>query len=313
MSQAKAHYIFIIAVMISGCGGVTQVAPETQIVSTTPFAYSTVVPDNTTPTQVLPVEQYGVVKLSLEIIRNGKNYEMPLGYDVGRARWNQDSKIPDLPQTYDNKLNVNDINTQWIGDIDADGDLEYIVELVFCGTYCSSEVQIIHYDSAMDGYRVFDKFSGYGAENYLDADNDGNPEIVSQDYDYQFKAGGATATRCLSPIKIYQYNAQEQKFEVVTSKYSDLVMKDAVSFLEGAKTTHNDSNTNVDFSANNFIRLAAYLYDMYLLGKQDEGTKIFNDVCPQYIKPIMENPDWTCEDYLVRVQETLSEMKIRSE
>ncbi len=313
MSQVKVRYIFLIAVLISGCGDVTQVASETQIVPTAPLAYSTVVPDNTIPSQVLPVEQYGAVKIILEATRGGKIYEIPLGYDMGNAWRNQDSKIPNLPQTYGENLNVNDVNMEWIGDIDADGDLEYIVELVFCGAYCSSEVQIIHYDSAMDGYRVFDKFSGYGTENYLDADNDGNPEIFSQDYDYQSKIGGATATRWLSPIKIYQYKVQEQKFEVVTSKYPDLVMKDAESFLEGSKSTHYDSSTNADFSANNFIRLASYLYDMYLLGKQDEGIKIFNDVCPQYIKPIMGNPDWTCEDYLVRVQETLSEMKIGSE
>jgi hypothetical protein len=238
-------------------------------------------------------------------MRNGKTYEMPLGYDVGRAWWNQDSKIPDLPQTYDNKLNINDINTQWIGDIDADGDLEYIVELVFCGAYCSSEVQIIHYDSAMDGYRVFDKISGYGAENYLDADKDGNPEIISQDYDYQFNVGGGGATRWIAPIKIYRYEIRNQKFEAITSEYPDLVTKDATTFLEEIKS---EKGNNA-----NFLKLPAYLYDMYLIGKQDEGTKIFNDVCPQYIKPIMENPDWTCDDYLVRVQETLSEMKIGSE
>jgi hypothetical protein len=316
MSQNKILCVFLVlsTIIITACGGVTQIVststPEFPTpLSTTPTetktVYSTITPDDSKPLQTFPAGQYGVVKLSLEATRGGKVYEIPLGYDIGRAWWNQDSKTPDLPQTYGENLNVNDVNTQWIGDIDADGNLEYIVELVFCGAYCSSEVQIIHYDSAMDGYRAFDKFSGYGVENYLDVDNDGNPEIISQDYDYQFKAGGATATRWLAPIKIYQYDAQEQKFRVVTSKYPDLVTKNAVRFLDEAKSKEDGFI--------NSLKLASYLYDMYILGQQEEGTKVFNDVCQEKVKPTIGDSDWTCENYLARVQKTLSEMKIGSE
>lgn len=294
------NILFILTIVLTtACESVTQVSP----INTKEVIFSTAIPDITTPAQTFPAGQYGVVKLSLEIMRDGKFYEVLLGYDLGRAWWNQDAQIPDIPQAYDNKPNVNDVTTQWVGDVDGDGNLEYIVELLFCGAYCSSEVQIIHYDPLKDEYRVFDSFGGYYIKGYRDDDKDGNPEIVSQDYDYHFKVGGAGATRALAPIKIYQYNNQKQKFVAITSQYPDLVIKDAANFLEDAK-----SNDNT-----NFLKLAAYLYDMYVLGKQEEGTKTFNDVCEQYIKPTMENPDWTCEKYFQQVQITLSEMKIGSE
>ncbi|MEP7137631.1 MAG: VCBS repeat-containing protein [Chloroflexota bacterium] len=298
MNKNKIFCVFLVltTTLITACGAVTPI-PSTIPVETQ-AAYPTVVFPNIVPSQTLPAGQYGAIKFSLEATRNGKTYEILLAYEIR----DQGAQTPFFPQN-GIKTNVSDANVQWIGDIDGDGELEYIVELVYCGAYCSNEVQIIHYDSSIDNYRVLDSFSGYGAEKYVDIDGDGNPEIISQDYDYQFKVGGATATRWLAPIKIYKYEIQKRKFEVVTKKYPDWVAKDAKNFLEEAKS---------ESYVANFLDLAAYLYDMYVLGKQDEGTKVFNSVCSQYISPTMKIPNFTCEKYFLQVKETLSEMKIGS-
>jgi hypothetical protein len=313
MSQNKIFYISLILVttIITGCGGVTPIVstgiPTT--LSTTPVAtqvlYPTVIPDNVTSTQTLPDGQYGVVKLSLEIIRAGKTYEVLLGYDIGNAWWNQDAQIPDLPQAYDENPSVSDVNTQWIGDIDKDDNLEYIVELLFCGAYCSSQVQIIDYDTLKDEYRVFDSFGGYYIKDYQDDDRDGNPEIISQDYDYHFNVGGAGATRALAPIQIYRYDGDQGRFIVVTDQLSDLVTEDGDSFLTSIKNNYQEGVSD--------LMLAGYLYDMYILGKQDEGLNTFIEICVEYVQPQVTNPDWSCDNYLSKVVSVLQEMKIGSE
>lgn len=292
--------IALITTVVTACTAVTPFAPSnipaTQV--ETSAAYPTVI-SNPAPTQSLSSEQYGTVKYSLEAIRNGKTYELLLAYQIRH----QGSQTYYFPET-NPEINVTDANMQWVGDIDADGELEYIIELVFCGVYCSNEVQVFHYDATMDNYQVLDTLSGYGAEKYIDINTDGNPEIISQDYDYQFKVGGAGATRWLSPIKIYRYEIAKQKFAVVTNEYPDWVTNDANSFLKEIKSDKS--------SIANFLKLAAYLYDMDVLGRQEEGIKIFSEVCPQYVKPTIENPDWTCEGYLSDIQKILSETKFGS-
>jgi hypothetical protein len=304
MRQNKIFYIFLAltTTLITACGGVTPVASTIPV--ETKATYSTVIPD-IRPAQTLPAGQYGVVKLSLEITRDKKTYDVILGYDIGNAWWHQDSKVPDLPQIYDEKPSISDVTTQWIGDIDGDGNLEYIVELLFCGAYCSSQVQVIHYDSIKDEYRVFDSFGSYYVKNYQDEDNDGNPEIVSHDYDYHFSVGGAGATRALAPIKIYQYNGEQEKFISVTPQFPDLVEKDADSFLVSIKNNYQEGASD--------LMLAGYIYDMFILGKQDEGVTTFKDVCAQYVKPQIKNSDWSCDNYLSKVVSVLEEMKIGSE
>lgn len=303
MNQNKIFCVFLVltTITITSCGGVTPVASTIPV--ETKAAYSTVVSD-IRPVQTLPAGQYGVVKLSLEITRNAKIYDVILGYDIGNAWWHQNSNVPDLPQVYSEKPSVSDAKIQWIGDIDKDGNLEYIVEFLFCGAYCSSQVQIIHYDSVKDEYRSFDSFNGYFIKNYQDIDEDANPEIISQDYDYHFKIGGAGATRALAPIKIYHYNNEMQEFIVVTSQYPSLVKKDAESFLTSIKNNHQQSDSG--------LLLAGYLYDMSILGKQYEGISTFKEICNQYLQPKTLNPDWSCDNYLSKVVSVLEEMKIGS-
>jgi hypothetical protein len=61
------------------------------------------------------------------------------------------------------------------------------------------------------------------------------------------------------------------------------------------------------------LLLAGYIYDMFILGRQDEGITTFKDVCAQYVKPQIKNSDWSCDNYLSKVVSVLEEMKIGSE
>ncbi|MFT3890309.1 MAG: hypothetical protein QM730_01635 [Anaerolineales bacterium] len=300
MKRNKVFHIFLVltAIVISACGAVTPVPLATPV--ETPAAYPTVISD-IAPTQTLPVGQFGAVKFSLEATRDGKTYDVLIAYKI----MDQGSQRFAFPEISNDKLNINDVNVRWIDDIDMDGELEYIVELIFCGVYCFNKVQIFHYDKSIDNYRIFDSLNGHRAERYLDTNNDGNPEIISQDYDYQIRVGGAGATRWLAPIKIYQYENKKQKFDVVTSKYPDLVIEDSNQFLDEIKS----DKRNIG----NIIKLAGYLYDMSVIGKQDKGIEVFNEICPQFVKPTIENPDWTCDGYLSDVQKILSETKLGSE
>ena len=53
------------------------------------------------------------------------------------------------------------------------------------------------------------------------------------------------------------------------------------------------------------VTLASYLYDMYLLGRSEEGIRVFNEMCTTYVKNQIPNPDFNCDQYLLDTQERI--------
>ncbi len=269
-------------------------------------------PENTPTATVAPIateqiayENYGVMQTSLEIVRDGKTYEMFLGYIPDKLFLNG-APTQELPTKYSANSWIGLATIEWVGDIDLDGETEYIVEILYCGTSCSSRVEVIHYDPTKDEYRAFASLdiASNNPDEYSDLDGDGNPEIVTKDFDYNLNVGGCGMCMAVSPIKIYHYDGNQKKFIDVTSQFPKLVQNDADTSLKSIKE-HYEENADD-------LMLASYLYDMYILGKQQEGITTFSRVCLQYVKPTIENPNWTCDKYLSEVEKVLLEMKIGS-
>ncbi len=287
----KLFWSFLVIVIAISCSAPVTVEPIDEVataISHTPVSSEVTITATSEP--------YGVLMYTFEIVRNGKVYHVPLGHDTGRVWWNQDATTQKLPETFDFSDNAGDVVTQWIGDIDNDGETEYVLEFIFCGTYCSSDLRVLDYDSVADEYRVFANLGVYYVDEYTDLNNDGRLEIITQDYDFHFAVGGAGATRGLAPQKIYAYNGQE--FFAVTDQYPDLIQIEADAALKSAREGSDISE----------FELINYLYAMYLLGQQAEGERVFLEVCNQFLSPLN-----SCEGYLSDIQKVLVDMKIGSE
>jgi hypothetical protein len=104
-----------------------------------------------------------------------------------------------------------------------------------------------------------------------------------------------------APIKIFRYNGKE--FIDVTKEYPNLIEKDVTHWLEGI---YNDAGGQGQFKS----IYAAYLADMYLLEKKDEGIAVFSEQCNNrllpYIKSQKQNSTWNCEEFLISVKDALS-------
>jgi hypothetical protein len=261
-------------------------------------SYPVLKPTNTsqpTPTEIPQTLKTGYLKTSLEVVRNGKTYDVVIGYDAGSG-WRYDAPELDYPKWFDSSPQAQGVMLHWAGDVDLDGELEFFVQIYNCGAYCTGAIQVYDYDPVIDEYRLFDEFYGKSPiKEYKDIDSDGNPEMISGDEEFE-RVVGATATLAFSPIMVYRYERGEMM--VVTKEFPELIQKDAEHWLDGSRTNAWDQGYG-------FLPLASYLYDMYLLDKSDEGVRVFNEICATYVKPAMSNPDWNCDKYLLDVQELI--------
>ncbi len=282
------------------------------IVSCVPMGTSPTLPSSTvtaipesTPTYVPTVnaELPAYTSTSLEIIRDGKKYNILLGYDIGEAFWYV-TPHPEvnIDQWYGNVRNITSANIQRYGDFDHDGETEYLLSTYGRAAIGYILILAIDYDQFKDEYRVFDElgFRVSCFERWDDIEKDGIPEIVGKDENFHYESGGGGADSVFSPIKIFRYNGQ--KFIGVTQEYPDLIVQDAERWLEAID---NDAWGQGQFES----IYASYLADMYLLGKQDEGILVFSELCTNRLTPYIKshNPDstWSCDEYLVRVKDAL--------
>ncbi len=264
------------------------------------------VPENT-PTLIPTVnaELPGYTSTSLEIIRNGKKYSVLLGYQTGEAFWRV-TPHPDINMSnwYGDVRQTRSANLEWYGDFDNDGETEYLVSSYALGNTLYISILAIDYDKPNDEYRIFDEI-GFRApcfERWDDIEKDGIPEIVGKDEGYHYASGGGGADSVFSPIKIFRYNGQE--FISVTQEYPDLIEQDAQHWLEAID---NDAWGQGQFGT----IYASYLADMYLLGKQEEGIKVFSELCTSrfipYVKDINPESTLNCDEFLIRVKNALIE------
>lgn len=258
-----------------------------------------------THTSTISADVPGYLSSSLVINRNGKTYNVVLGYDVTGEAFQNTTPQPDLniDELRSSIRDIRDVRLTRYGDFDADGEIEY---LVVANERRQSMFGIllllaVDYDSSKDEYRIFDEIrsSAVNLARIEDIEQDGNPEIIGKDEEFHRAIGGSEDESMFAPIKIYRYNGQE--FVSVTREYPDLVEKDANINLQPM-----DNEQQVLFPS----WYASYLADMYLLGKQNEGIDVFNELCANHLQPYMleQNPEttWSCEQFLVTVQDALS-------
>jgi hypothetical protein len=261
----------------------------------------TLAPENPpTSTATLSAELPGYTSTSLEIIRNGKNYSVPLGYRPGEAFWRV---TPHADLNIDSTVRqTSSANLEWYGDFDNDGETEYLVSAYSVGNTLYVSILAIDYNNSKDEYKIFDEvgFRVTSIDKWDDIEKDGVPEIIASDETFHYESGGSGADSAFSPIKILRYDGHE--FISTTKEYPDLVEQDAKYWLEAI-----DNNA---WGQGQFLSIyASYLADMYLLGKKEEGIRVFSELCESRLMPYIkqQNPEttWNCDDLLDRIQEAL--------
>jgi hypothetical protein len=287
----------IVYLFLGACG-----SPTSSYIAPSPSVINTLVPLTTlapSPTSSRP-QVPALVKTSLEFYRNGKTYEIIVGYTVGNA-FHYATPQPEFPSKWD-EAKASSAEFERYGDLDNDGEIEFIVSLMYCGAYCSEAIQIYEYDVENDKYFVADQFSAkYPAvDDYTDINGDGNLELITANYGFCYNC--ATGSRALSALTILRY--ENGKFVDVTDEFLELIQKDAVSFLKSSKANKQNAA---------YTTLPAYLYDMYRLGKIDEARPVFDQVCSDVVKPSMSssNYEFDCAQFRTDVEKAITEFKVR--
>ncbi len=244
----------------------------------------------------------GYLITTLEIIRRGKSYSVPLGYDLGQAFWHTTPSPNTSVLDHSGLPEIDQAQLEWYGDIDGDGEYEYIVRLsIHCAVGCV-EVAVVDYDPQQDSFRIFDSvnFRASAFQSISDLNQDGSPEIIGRDEDFTLAMGYPGAATGISPIKIYRYNGQ--KIANVTRQYPEAIEQDANTWLDSVKTGTGGRDQIA-------LAIPAYLADMYLLGRREEGIQMFIQLCTRdlYSGHGIAEAEKECNDFLNRVQNALSE------
>lgn len=292
-------FTIVVYFSISACGSSTsfssvEVTPSPSATNT-PISSVTASPSPTSNTPEVPA----LVKTTLEFYRNGKTYEIIVGYAVGNA-FSYATPRPKFPKEKWEKARANSAELKRYGDFDNDGETEFIVSLMYCGAYCSESIQVYEYDAKNDSYYVADKFGANlpAVKEYTDINKDGNPELITDNYGFCYQCSPYTVV--FSAITILRY--ENGKFVDVTKDYPELIQQDADNFLESSKT-------NAGNQGGGFITLASYFYDMYRLNKTDEAIPVFDQICNSVVKPNMQNPDFTCAKYKSEVETAIHDFE----
>lgn len=307
----KLYLNGIAALLIASCSApLQQIKPQEAAgkglpTVTAPARINTPSPTAAAPTTVgIP----GYTKTTLEIERAGKLYSVLLGYDIGEAFFHQ-TPAPDydLSLLGEDAMNITFANLAWHSDVDQDGEREYFLTASGIGASAYYALFAIDYDPATDQYRIFDS-AGFRAscfDRWEDLDQDGNPEIIAKDEEFHYTVGGGGADSVFSPLLILRYNGQ--KFAPVTSEFAALLEEDAKHWLVGIE---GDSWGQGQFGT----IYAAYLADMYRLGRLDQGKKVYQDMCERKLLPFYKEMDsaspFSCDDFYQSVEK---EIKARYE
>jgi hypothetical protein len=229
------------------------------------------------------------IKTSLEVSRNGKIYEIVVGYDTGRAP-SYSTPVGEFPTAWSESV-ADGAELESYADLDKDGESEIVVSKISCGTYCVYWLLIYEYDSANDSYIVADEI-GADVKERTDINNDGIPEFIV--YDGFCFRWCTHATQVYSALTILGYT--NGKFSDETAKFPESIEVDAKRLLELSKTNDRDSA---------YITLPGYLFNMYRLGKIDEGRLVFDEVCNSVIKPKSSD----CQSFRLEVEKSILEYK----
>jgi hypothetical protein len=226
-------------------------------------------------------------KTSLEVYRNGKTYEIIIGYDMGRAPF-YSAPVSAPPATWSESI-IDGAEIEAYADFDNDGEMEIIVSKFSCGTYCPNWLLAYKYDFVNDKYFLADElYADLKIPN--DLNNDGKPEFpLYNGFCFRWCTHG---TQSLSALTILGYDGN--KFLDITTDFPELIQEDAARLLELSQANEKDVA---------YITLPGYLFNMYRLGKLAEGIKDFNKVCNEVIK------SYDCENFRLDVEKSIMEYK----
>jgi hypothetical protein len=296
MKKIIVHsFAIIIYFSISACSSLASFSSMN--VTPSPSEINTQIPTATplpSPTSSIP-KVPALVKTTLEFYRNGKTYEIIVGYDVGKAFFYATPR-PEFPTEKWEKAGANSAELERYGDLDYDGETEFIVSLLYCGAGCAESIQIYEYDVKNDKYYVADEF--YTAVNeYTDINSDGSLELITTGFCSYCRGGGYSA------LEILRY--ENGKFVDVTTEFPELIQKDAEKFLELSKANEDDDA---------YVALPVYLYDMYRLGKMNEARPIFDNICADVVKqPLMPYHGYSqdCVEIRTSAEKLIKEFKLK--
>ena len=261
-------FVLVICFSISACGNSVSFLSITP----TPLATYTPIPSVTSSLSItsgtpeIPV----LVKTSLEFHRNGKIYEIIIGYGIGDAFFYATPRA-EIPANLISDIGVTNAEIKRYGDFDNDSEREFIVSILSCGASCLETIRLYDYDAAKDEYYVGNDFNA-SINDYTDINNDGSLELITTGFCVVGDAcSGGYAS--YSALKVLRYENGE--FVDVTSEFPEMIQTDAEKFLELARENKDDAV---------YDTLPVYLFDMYRLGKIDEALSVFEKICAEIVK-----------------------------
>jgi len=150
-----------------------------------------------------------------------------------------------------------------VRDLDADREPEVVLDVYTGGAHCCTESLIYRYVPATRSYRR--SVHGWGNAGYriVDLDRDGRPEL--QTADDRFAYAFTSFAGSVFPLQIRRF--QHGRMLDVTRRFPGPVARDADglwrAYLRARRDRANDLRG----------LLAAWLADMYLLGRGEEGWR----------------------------------------
>lgn len=154
-------------------------------------------------------------------------------------------------------------NPWTIRDLDFDREPEVLLDLYTGGAHCCSYTLIFRYRPRFRDYRRLVGWWGNVGRRLVDLDRDGRPELVSADdrFSYTFASYAAS----VQPLQIWHYD--QARLVDVTRAFPRRIEREAASLWR--------AYLRVRQSAYPEVRgiLAAYLAELYLLGRDEEGWR----------------------------------------
>jgi hypothetical protein len=181
-----------------------------------------------------------------------------------------------------------------VNDLDLDGEPEIILDILARGMNCCNVIIIAYFDLEDQQYQLTNAIirSWRVKPSLTDINQDGILEFVTQDLDYLYNVGGSSAIDTISPIQIFRYD--EGQIVDNTRDYPYFVEQDAQFWLAALKgefvsldqqyldIMHKDLQFQIDWGLDwgfTFEVVAAYLADMYTLGRGEEGLQTIEELC----------------------------------
>lgn len=157
-----------------------------------------------------------------------------------------------------------DFSSLKVGDLDADGEAEVIVDTFSGGAHCCTTARIYSFRPATGTYRRARSYNfGNGGYQLRDLSGDGRLLFSADDdaFAYAFASYAASAR----PPKVLAFSTATGRFTDMTRRFPALIRKDAAYLLKEIRKAKAAPDHEIQGA------LAAYVAEQYLLGKGSVG------------------------------------------